>query len=59
MRRQRMNAGWRDGDGALHAETIIPLDLAAREGVEWLKARGAAGSELVLRLDWLESVSSG
>ena len=34
MRRQRLNARWRDGDGATHAETIIPLDLAARDGVE-------------------------
>ncbi len=59
MRRQRLNARWRAEDGAAHAETIIPLDLSARDGVEWLKARGAAGNELVLRLDWLESVSPG
>ena len=59
MRRQRLNGSWRDGDGAKHAETIVPLDLSAREGVEWLRARGAAGNELVLRLDWLELVSPG
>ena len=59
MRRPRLNARWRAEDGATHAETIIPLDLAAREGVEWLKARDAAGNELALRLDWLESVSPG
>ncbi len=59
MRRQRLNARWRAEDGAEHAETIIPLDLSARDGVEWLKARSAAGTELVLRLDWLELVSPG
>lgn len=51
MRRQRLNARWRAEDGAAHAETIIPLDLWACERVEWLKARDAAGNELVLRLD--------
>jgi Rho-binding antiterminator len=38
-------------DGA--AQSLLPLDVYAREGAEWLQARNAAGETVTLRLDRL------
>jgi Rho-binding antiterminator len=32
---------------------LLPLDVYAREGVEWLQAQTGSGEKLTLRLDWL------
>lgn len=32
---------------------LLPLDVYAREGVEWLEAQSEDGVKLVIRLDWL------
>ena len=32
---------------------LLPLDVYAREGVEWLEARTESGEKLTLRLDWI------
>lgn len=32
---------------------LLPLDVYAREGVEWLEAQTESGEKLKLRLDWL------
>lgn len=34
-------------------QRLLPLDVYAREGVEWLEAQTASGEKLTLRLDWL------
>jgi Rho-binding antiterminator len=32
---------------------LLPLDVYARDGVEWLEAQSESGETLALRLDWL------
>ncbi len=32
---------------------LLPLDVYAREGVEWLLAQNEAGEKFALRLDWI------
>lgn len=32
---------------------LLPLDVYAREGVEWLQAQTESGEKFALRLDWL------
>jgi Rho-binding antiterminator len=34
---------------------LLPLDVYARDGVEWLEAQTESGEKLTLRLDWLGS----
>jgi Rho-binding antiterminator len=36
-------------------ERVLPLDVATRNGAEWLKFRRADGSEEEIRLDRIES----
>ncbi len=32
---------------------LLPLDVYAREGVEWLAAQTESGEKITLRLDWI------
>lgn len=32
---------------------LLPLDVYARDGVEWLEAQNESGERLTLRLDWI------
>lgn len=34
-------------------QRLLPLDVYAREGVEWLEAQRESGEKITLRLDWL------
>lgn len=38
-------------------QRLLPLDVYAREGVEWLEAQTESGEKLKLRLDWLGGFS--
>ena len=44
--------GWRQPDGRLRREAVIPLDLATRDGAEYLLVK-ASDERLQLRLDWI------
>ncbi|MDD5330123.1 MAG: transcriptional antiterminator, Rof [Sulfuricella sp.] len=37
------------------SEQVLPLDVATRNGAEWLKFRREDGSEDEIRLDWISS----
>ncbi|HEX7030835.1 MAG TPA: transcriptional antiterminator, Rof [Gammaproteobacteria bacterium] len=51
MHRETLFIRWRDAGGMTHLETLLPFDLRARDGEEFLYTRTAAGEERVLRLD--------
>ncbi len=51
LRRQRMRMVFRDESGVEHALTVLPTDVATRNGAEWLSYRDAQGVESVVRLD--------
>lgn len=48
LRRQRLRLRYRDGTGEVVA---LPLDVATRDGAEWLTFTDEAGQSQVLRLD--------
>ena len=50
MRGRPLTLGWRQSDGGLRREPVLPLDLATREGAEYLLVE-ANGERLQLRLD--------
>jgi Rho-binding antiterminator len=52
MRARPLILGWRQPDGAVRREPVLPLDLATREGAEYLLVE-AGGERLQLRLDWI------
>lgn len=52
LRRQWLDIEITDGERAGRWR-LMPLDVYAREGVEWLEAQTQAGEKLVLRLDHL------
>ncbi len=35
-------------------QRLLPLDVYAKEGVEWLEAKNESGEKLVLRLDQIQ-----
>ncbi len=41
--------------GQDRAERVLPLDVATRNGAEWLKFRREDGGEDEIRLDWISS----
>lgn len=43
-------------EGRDRVEKIMPLDVATRDGAEWLKFRREDSSEEEIRLDWIVSV---
>ena len=44
---------WLDVKVAGKAQRLLPLDVYAREGAEWLKAQSEAGEIVTVRLDTL------
>ena len=50
MRGRALTLGWRQPDGSLRREPILPLDLVTRDGAEYLLVE-AGGERLQLRLD--------
>ena len=51
MQHVRVKLGWRDATGAVHIETVIPVDLRTRNSEEFLVVSGADGAKLEIRLD--------
>ena len=43
-------------EGNNRVEKVMPLDVATRNGAEWLKFRREDGNVEEIRLDWIESV---
>ena len=57
MRGQRLRTRWRDAQGQVHDQVLLPEDLTIQAGGEYLSARAPAGSPLSLRLDQIESAT--
>lgn len=53
MHHERLRLVWQDAAGVLHMESVLPCDLQTRCHVEYLHARRADNSVLILRLDWI------
>ena len=51
LRRQPLRLRWRDVDGIVHLEVVVPTDLQTAQGVEYLEARTSDGRTLRWRLD--------
>lgn len=56
MHRERLFIRWRDTAGLTHLETLMPYDLRASHGEEYLHTRTPDGQERVLRLDAITEV---
>ncbi len=52
LKRQWLDINVKQGEHA-GRHRLRPLDVYAREGVEWLEAQTEAGEKLSFRLDWL------
>jgi Rho-binding antiterminator len=52
LKRQWLEVMVRQGDYA-GQHRLLPLDVYARDGMEWLEAQTEAGEKLTLRLDWI------
>jgi transcriptional antiterminator Rof (Rho-off) len=53
VRRRRLSVRWRDAEGMQHHATVSPLDVFARDGVEYLRFRDVSGGTQDVRLDFL------
>ncbi|MBI5329367.1 MAG: transcriptional antiterminator, Rof [Betaproteobacteria bacterium] len=51
LRRQRLRLRFVDESGIEQDLTVLPTDVATRNGAEWLNYRVESGPEQVLRLD--------
>lgn len=58
LRRQRLLLRWQDEAGTVREAVVLPIDVATRQGAEWLSYREADGPEAVLRLDRILSFAS-
>lgn len=56
MHRETLFIRWRDAAGLTHLEHLVPTDLRAQGGEEFLHARTLAGDSRVLRLDAIAEV---
>lgn len=52
LKKQWLEVTVKQGDHA-GQHRLLPLDVYARDGVEWLEAQTEAGKTLTLRLDWI------
>lgn len=52
LKKQWLEIEVRQGEHA-GRQRLLPLDVYARDGVEWLEAQTGSGETLTLRLDWL------
>jgi transcriptional antiterminator Rof (Rho-off) len=60
MHGQWLRLTLREADVDAEAATellVLPLDIGAADGAEWLRVRDAGGSERRLRLDGIEAVA--
>ena len=55
LKRQHLRLRFLDAAGARRELLVLPIDVATRDGAEWLSYRDEAGGEGVLRLDRLLS----
>jgi Rho-binding antiterminator len=53
LKRQWLDVNVTAGDRA-GRQRLMPLDVYARDGAEWLLAETESGEQLTLRLDWLQ-----
>ena len=53
LKRQWLDLNVTTGDLA-GRQRLMPLDVATRDGAEWLLAETESGERLTLRLDWLQ-----
>ncbi len=51
LRRQRLRLHWREESGVEMDSVILPVDVATRDGAEWLSFRREDGPVQVVRLD--------
>jgi len=51
MHRQALRLTWRDSNGELHTQTVLPADLRSRHHEEFLAVTGEDGAEQEIRLD--------
>lgn len=51
LRRQTLSLEFREEDGTVHALSVLPTDVATRNGAEWLSYRDQDGHDAVVRLD--------
>ncbi|MEW5892159.1 MAG: transcriptional antiterminator, Rof [Pseudomonadota bacterium] len=54
LRRQRLRLRYRTEAGEVEA-VVLPLDVATRDGAEWLSFQAEAGARQVIRLDAIVS----
>lgn len=52
LKKQWLEMEVRQGEHA-GRQRLLPLDVYARDGVEWLEAQTESGGKLKVRLDWL------
>jgi Rho-binding antiterminator len=52
LKRQWLEVMVKQGEHA-GRHRLLPLDVYAREGLEWLEAQTESGEKLKLRLDWI------
>lgn len=55
LRRRPLALSWSDGQGD-YRETIQPLDVATRDGAEWLQVARSDGTTTWVRLDRITAV---
>ncbi|MFZ3175174.1 MAG: Rho-binding antiterminator [Thiobacillus sp.] len=53
LKRQWLDVNVTTGDRA-GRQRLMPLDVATRDGAEWLLAETESGERRTLRLDWLQ-----
>lgn len=51
MHHDKPKLGWRDTAGAIHIETVIPVDLRTRNCEEFMVVSGPDGTRFEIRLD--------
>jgi Rho-binding antiterminator len=51
MHAQVLRTAWRDPTGAVHLQTLLPVNLQTREHAEYLLARTREGGVVEIRLD--------
>lgn len=54
LRRQRLRLRFQGAAGEAEA-VVLPLDVATRDGAEWLSCQTEDGQGLVLRLDYIRA----
>lgn len=57
LRRRKLRLVWlAESDGTEYSDVVLPLDVATRDGAEWLTIRRSSGEAELLRLDCIHSV---